>query len=466
MKRFLILILIFASLLFFLPQVYSQYEINFQIKGASDSEIYIGHHYGKERILLDTIYADKNGKAVFKGNTALKKGIYLAVVPNFYYFEFLVADTKKFSLKTDVEDYVYSMKVKGCSENILFNNYQRFMFAQHKKRQMLEKSRKANIMNKDSLDFISKSINEVFEENELAWKTILKETPNTFFASIVLAMTDPEIPEEFRAEPKTRADSIARMIFFRTHFFDHIDFSQPGLLNTPVYYKRLQQYFTQMFPMNPDSIISAGKNLIENLSQFPTFYNYTADYLLDFQEATGIMAMEKVFMDIATDYFLTGKAKTDSSYLSYIKEKLIRTVPNQFGFIAKDLKLESPSGEYFSLSQVNAELTVLVFYEPDCGICKTELPALKKLYNKYHDSGLEVYAVYTLDNNELWQKYIEDNELFWINTWDPDNLSNYHYLFYVDQTPTIYVLDKGKRIIAKKVNTRFLESAFEKVFGF
>ncbi|MBN2681234.1 MAG: redoxin domain-containing protein [Bacteroidales bacterium] len=441
---------------------FSQFEIKFKIKGANNSEIYLGHHYGNERILIDTIRTNKKGKAVYKGNTELKKGIYLAVVPNHYYFEFLVADSKRFSLQTNVEDFVYNMKTKGCKENLIFNNYQRFMMSQFKKRKNLETRRKQNINNMDSLILIEEESEKIFQQNEAGWKEILTTNSGTFFSKIIMAMVEVEIPENISS---TR-DSALINEYYQKHFFDNIDFSENGLLNSSIYFKRIYSYFTGYYTMHPDSIIEGARFLLNKLEDYPVFREYTGNFILDFQEHTGNMSMEKVFMEIAGEFYLTEKIQTDSLNNLYIREKLIRNVPNQYGSIGKNLVLESTSGEYFSLHQVNADFTILLFYEPDCGFCKTEVPAINKLYQKYQKSGIEVYAVNTNTDKEEWINYIEENDLNWINTWDSDNISNYQYLYFVDITPTIYLLNKNKEIIGKKVNSRYLENFFRNYYGY
>ena len=44
------------------------------------------------------------------------------------------------------------------------------------------------------------------------------------------------------------------------------------------------------------------------------------------------------------------------------------------------------------------------------------------------------------------------NNLKWINVMDMQNTTNYHSTYDVQVTPTIYLLDENKKIIAKKLN--------------
>ena len=58
----------------------------------------------------------------------------------------------------------------------------------------------------------------------------------------------------------------------------------------------------------------------------------------------------------------------------------------------------------------------------------------------------------TTADKTKWKKYIEDNRLDWINGWDPERRTNYGLYYNVESTPMIYVLDRNKAIIAKKLS--------------
>jgi hypothetical protein len=59
---------------------------------------------------------------------------------------------------------------------------------------------------------------------------------------------------------------------------------------------------------------------------------------------------------------------------------------------------------------------------------------------------------------------ISKNELTWINVWDPTFSSNFRNLYDIYSTPVIYVLDSGKKIIAKRISVETLESVLKQEF--
>jgi cytochrome c biogenesis protein CcmG/thiol:disulfide interchange protein DsbE len=65
------------------------------------------------------------------------------------------------------------------------------------------------------------------------------------------------------------------------------------------------------------------------------------------------------------------------------------------GFLAPDFTLESMSGETITLSDLQGSVVVLNIWASWCPPCRSEMPALQQVYEKYRDRGLEVLAVNT-----------------------------------------------------------------------
>jgi thiol-disulfide isomerase/thioredoxin len=123
--------------------------------------------------------------------------------------------------------------------------------------------------------------------------------------------------------------------------------------------------------------------------------------------------------------------------------------------------MDSYKGIFVSLYDIDKEFTILYFWEPDCGHCKEATPKLKAYYDKAKNSGVEVFAICTTSAKDKWEKYIVDNKLDWINGWDPERKSNFGFYYNVQATPTIYVLNRDKIIIAKKLSVDDIPSFIE-----
>ena len=63
------------------------------------------------------------------------------------------------------------------------------------------------------------------------------------------------------------------------------------------------------------------------------------------------------------------------------------------GDLAPEIKLPDTSGKWKPLSEVKAKVILVDFWAAWCYPCVHYMPDVIKLYDKYHDKGLEVYAV-------------------------------------------------------------------------
>jgi thiol-disulfide isomerase/thioredoxin len=126
---------------------------------------------------------------------------------------------------------------------------------------------------------------------------------------------------------------------------------------------------------------------------------------------------------------------------------------------------------YISLTEQKAKYLIMYFWEPDCSHCKEAVPKFSAAYDEKNmkSKGVEVMAVYLHRNINEWDKYTKSlkewaefikkhNMLKWINAWEPFGYSQFRDKYDISSSPVLYLLDKDKKIIAKKINW---DQAFE-----
>ena len=81
-----------------------------------------------------------------------------------------------------------------------------------------------------------------------------------------------------------------------------------------------------------------------------------------------------------------------------------------------------------------------------------------ELEKEYRDKGVKIFAVCTEVNKDPWTEFIKKyhTEQF-INVIDPYNYSKFRDKYDIYSTPTVYLLDKDKKIIAKRLDLEQLK---------
>jgi len=274
---------------------------------------------------------------------------------------------------------------------------------------------------------------------------------------MIYAMQRPTLPDSLVGESKELA--LKRYQYYHDHFFDNVSISDADLLRTPIYQQKLMEYLDQVIIQEPDSVIKEVDFLLESAGVNPEIYRYMLVTLSNKYETSSIMGHDKVFVHIVENYYLTGTADwVSEDLLAKLEERTASIKPNFIGNPAPPLVLNDTLYSRVSLyDDVDANYTVLYFYDPDCGHCKKKTPELYEAYSKLRNQGVEVLAINITNNTDRWKEYIRENDFDWINLADSFNQTNFRFYYDVRTTPTLYILDESKRIIAKKIDASQVE---------
>lgn len=459
-------ILIFAFAIISTSVSYSQqnnptdipdYEIRVKFKNLKDTVCYLGVNFGNNKYFKDTARVNSKGVAVFKGSKPIEAGVYLIITPRKDFFEFILNE-KKISLETDTSDFIKNMKVLESNENIVFFNYLNFMRDKHIERSNLVEEKKKKTGNDSLLDL---KIAKIDTAVKLYRDNIKNRYNNLFFAKILKAMDEPQAREKYKNENDTIYGKYLYN-WYQLHFFDNIDFSDPRMLRTPIYEAKVDKYMEDLTLKHPDSLKFAAERVIDKSMANREMFKFTLIKLFNKYAQSQYMGQDAIFVYLAERYYLSGLADwTDSTTLNKIYTEVVKKRSNLIGNIAPNLKMRDSNDHVISLYDCNKLYTVLVFWDPDCSHCRVVMPQLVDWYNKHSKDSFDVYAVGVLSDRKKWTSYINEHKFKWINVWDPDNLTNFRLLYDVYSTPIIYVIDKNKKIQAKKIPLEKLDEIIQ-----
>ena len=211
-------------------------------------------------------------------------------------------------------------------------------------------------------------------------------------------------------------------------------------------------YFSTVLIQHPDSINKEIDRIFAKCSAEQKVFQFVAVFLFNHFRESEIMGHDAVVVKLADDIYLSGKADwTTKEWRDNLRREVDRVRPNLIGVKGHDLVMNTFNGVMVSLYDIKKEFVILYFWEPNCGHCQEATPKLKAYYDEAKNEGVEVFAVCTQADRAKWEKYIQDNKLDWINGWDPQRASNFDYYYNVTSTPSVFILDRNKKIIAKKL---------------
>jgi len=427
------------------------YEIKIRINGLHDTTFYLGNHFGDKQYIQDTGRVDSKGWVIFKGNIKLDGGIYLGILPNKKYFEFMLTNSQSFTLETDTLDFVRNMKVKGSSDNELFYQYLNFVT---NKQSQIEPWRKLNEnkkMSKDSVELVKNKLTEIDAEVKKYKEDIMKNNSDKFLAAVFKASQEPDVPETPTLS-NGRKDSTFPYKYFKAHYFDKLDFGNPWLLRTPILHSKIKFYLDNLTYQIPDSISKSCFFICDKAKASKEVFKYCVVYCTSNYESSKIMGQDAVFVDMVDRYYKTNQTPwVDSVTMYKITDRAAKLKPLLIGKVAPNLIMKDTSEIFQNMYNVKARFTILCFWDPDCSHCKKEVPVLYEEYTKLKNKDVKVFAICTETERKKWSEFISKNKLDWTNVADIELHNNFRAIYDITSTPVVYVLDKNKKILAKRL---------------
>lgn len=464
----------------------AQYDIKINFKGNKDTMMYLVKYTWDQQYIVDTCKKIKNGLVEFKGKRNLDKGVYTLVSQGkAIYFDFFINESQKFTLTTDNNDMVNSLKSPENKENENFFAYIKFITNKNQEFGKIRDQAKGK-SKADSAKYVSEKFKALNEEVKKFDADFMNKVKGTFVYDVLNLKTEKDAPSVPKAS-NGRPDSVYQYYYYKNHYFDGVNFADDRIIRTPFFDDRLKKYFDQVIIQNPDTVIAEVDKILARCTKDSLIYNTLVVYFTYKYEQSKIMGFDKVFVHLADKYIINGASKKlgySPETITKIKERvdilrnllldakvaelyMIDTTYGKqvmkMGFdTCKSSKsvtdlyyknVEKLTPMFRTLYQVNAKYTVLVFWASDCGHCQTEIPKLNEnLKTLKGKIDFKVFAVQTKDEFEAWRKFIIEKKLDFINVFDPVHLNNLKERFDIYSTPVIYILDKDKKIKAKRLS--------------
>lgn len=222
----------------------------------------------------------------------------------------------------------------------------------------------------------------------------------------------------------------------------------------------------QLIKEKIDEVTKKGQDFTPNFIESNS-KNYASLFILDINlnaKNVDIERFEKAFNQLLPKIKNSDYGKQVNNKIIKVKEIQEKSKRLAIGQKAPDFTAPDPNGNPLSLYKIKGKVTIIDFWAAWCGPCRRENPNVVKVYEQFHDKGLEIIGV-SLDGTPnqpdakgTWIKAIEDDKLSW------HHVSFLQYfndpvakMYDINAIPATFIIDEEGTIVAKNLRGIALE---------
>ncbi|MEC3906417.1 TlpA disulfide reductase family protein [Tamlana sp. 2201CG12-4] len=389
---------------------------------------------------------DEEGHFEFELDSTVVKGVYrivYAVPQEDYNFDIIYNGKEDIELRFNSET---GVAYKSSFENKLLASYT------------------------NSMSMVTHSIGNYFRQKSkdtTALKAIFKtqkETQSSYEEAARGTIVFEFIKANKPYTPDKYLDIRAYISALKAHYFDAIDFNNATLQSSNFLSEKMLNYVFGMSSKSKDNLTSYKTNIDAFCDKMKTVpKEIKRVLLLDLWQQMVDLKLEPVANYISETYLMdVAVALNDQELLHALI--LYKDLSN--GAKAPDFSIELIENNKKvtkKLSQLDAaEQYIIVFWSSGCSHCLDEVPQLQTFIKSKEKNNVKVVAIGLEDEpiawNALIEKYPEFIHVYGKDKWDNETANNYG----VTSTPTYFVLNKNKEIIAKPENFDAVKAFFDK----
>ncbi len=437
-----------------------------QLKGQ---QITLCSYFDRQVYKQDSLLLSSQGEGFFHKKEKIPEGLYMIYIDSMRRFDLLLGDDQDFRIAIDTTDLTGKNQVSGSGQTEAFFSYIRYLTNKQAERKKITDQMRLHPEGSKENQLLKTKLSDLNKEVARFQQTFIsqheQEWVGLFFRGLEPVKTGPY------PAPKNEEEGLQEFYYLKDHYFDNINLKDGRFWRTNYFPAKVLSYMQYQVEQDPDSLANVASRLVsQTLKGDSICFPMMLGTLFNYAISSTVMGMENTWARLAEDYYFQERSYwDDSTFLKNLKTEYQKIKYNRIGMKAYDMNLKDSIGNPVRLYGVGNQYTLLYLYEPACGHCKTETPKLyEQIYKKYAGKGVDIACVYIMTDKKEWMDFVQANHLegeHWHNLWDPDRKSYYWQFYDTNTTPSIYVLDKDKKIIAKKVSVESLDKLFDYLMG-
>lgn len=279
-------------------------------------------------------------------------------------------------------------------------------------------------------------------------------------------MADDRKPLEFNLPevPVVLQSVEDRLDFVVRHYWDCFDFKDTTYIHAPdVTEQALVNYMDLLFrvpsPLSDSCLVHTLQQASQENKMLAYFAKTFRHYLFN---PNSPLHQERLYEPVGR--FLSACPLVDEAVRSRALHDLKLINMNREGSVASDFVYTLSSGEQQRMHAIRSPYTLLLFYNPDCQECAETLTAMKTSSVLNSPSVMEqvkILAFYPDEDHDIWMKHRNEIPGNWINSYDKKQVVLAKELYDLKAMPTLYLLDKDKKVLLKDARMEEIENYFK-----
>ncbi len=427
-------------------------QINIKIINSPDKAI-LSEIEGEKTNEIDSLFA-VNDTFTFsmKGR---HPGLYRLRFDNVHFINF-INDGEDVELKTDFKSLSDSLKIIKSESNKLYYQFIKLNKSFKTKTELLNVILQRYPKDDDYYDTTLKKLEKLKYEYSYFTNVTSRKNPKSFIARYIRSSQLPLIDGTL--------DYPEQIKYLKAHALDYVNFNDAELTYSDCFTNKSIEYL--MYYSNPQlpkallekEFTKAVDTLLSKARVNILVYKQITEYLIDGFKKFGFSDIVDYVIE---NYVVKDNLKLDAQLRRSLKDRINQSQKFKIGSLVPKIILPDTSGNKIDLSKIKANKVLILFYASWCPHCKEGIPKLVELYNSQKAKKIEILAISLDKKREDWINFIKKNNMNWINVSDLKGWnSNAAAKYYIYATPTMFLVDKNFKILAKPLTIKELKKIF------